>query len=270
MRRNEARSRKAPKACLFVVDDQKAVIDSIEAQFTYCGFEVIKATDPDRALTLSHEIKPDLIIADIRMPKLDGIGLLKQIKKLQPNIKVILMTGFYPDYEEEVKVVQASGLVDSVIQKPFYATDLEKLVYGLLKTPEDEIEFSLNAKGKILIVDDEGEITDFLKEYFRDAGFSAAIASNAEEALLVYDDFDPDVVITDIKMPGRDGVWLVNELRSGKKRAKIFVMTGQDSHEVLERLRSETGIERYFRKPFGLDDLERLRTTIDGLLKKNK
>jgi DNA-binding NtrC family response regulator len=105
-----------PKACILVVDDEKVLVDSIEALFRYCGFEVIKATDPERALALSDEIKPDVIIADIRMPKLDGITLLKKFKAVQPEVKVITMTGYYSDYMKSIKQAIDSGLIDRVIQ----------------------------------------------------------------------------------------------------------------------------------------------------------
>lgn len=259
---------KKPKGCIFLVDDEKTIVDSIEAQFTYCGFEVIKATDPKKALEFSTQIKPDIIITDIRMPKLDGLTLLTKFKEIQPNVKVIVMTGFYPEHEKQIQDALSAGLVNKCIQKPFNAIDLEKLVYGLLKTPEDEIEFSRNSKGKILIVDDEAEVLEFLTEILRMNNYSAAIAISAQDALLIYEDFQPDVVLTDVKMPDHDGIWLLNKLREKHKDLKVIVMTGQDNHLMLERLRNEAGVTQHFSKPFGVKELERLCSLIEKLIGK--
>lgn len=249
---------KKAKGCIFVVDDNRAIVDSIEAQFSYCGFEVIKATDPKRALELADQIKPDVIIADIRMPKLNGIEFVKKFKQIQPLVKVIAMTGYYPDYEREISDAEKAGWVDRVIQKSFRALELERLVYDLLKTPAGEVQYSVGARGRVLIVDDEIEITELLVEYFRARGYSAAAVLSAEEAVMIYDDFNPEVVLTDIKMPKQDGIWLIKELRNRNRKIRIIVMTGQDNHPTLQRLKEETGIEEFFSKPFSLKDLEKL------------
>lgn len=259
------------KATILVVDDNKELVESIYAQFTYCGFEVIKAIDPRRAFELASSIKPDLIVADIRMPKLDGIALIKKFKEIQPNVRVILMTGYYSDYEDSIQEAIKTGLADKVIQKRFHSIDLERMVYDILKSPTDERRFSSNAKGKILFVDDEEEVTAYLKEFFLERGYAVAIAKSADEALTSFETFEPSIIVTDIKMPDRDGIWVVNELRKKYKdqSVQIVVMTGQDTHLVLERLKKETGIEEYIKKPFSLSDLEKIADKLEQSSKKN-
>ncbi len=257
---------KRPRASILVVDDNKEIVEAIHDQFTFCGFEVIKAVDPKRALELSSLIKPDIIIADIRMPKLDGITLIKKFKATQPNVKVILMTGYYPDYEAKIQEALASGLADRVIQKRYRALDLEKLVYEVLKTPSEEMLFSTNAKGKLLFVDDEEEVIDFLRGFFREKGYAVSVAKTAEDAVDAYESFEPDVVITDIKMPKKDGIWLIKELRTRKKDVRVIAMTGQDNEVVINELRRETGIQEYFSKPFGTENLEKLSEKLSETL----
>jgi DNA-binding NtrC family response regulator len=259
-----------PKATILVIDDYKDLVESIAIQLHYCGFEVIKATDPKRALELSTQIKPDLIIADIRMPRLDGLTLIKRFKASQPRVKVILMTGYYPDYEDVIKKALQDGLADQVIRKRFRALELERMVYDLLKSPEAEVRSSADAKGKILFVDDEVEVLDFLRSYYAEQGFAVSIAKNADDAVAAHDTFEPDLIVTDIKMPARDGVWLIQEIRKRDPDVKWVVMTGQDTHPVLQRLRDETGITTFFSKPFGLKELEKMTAQIKKLVKQRK
>ena len=249
------------RACLFVVDDDTVIVDSICGQFTFCGFEVIKATEPKRVLELSDQIRPDIIVADIRMPKLDGISLIKKFKAVQPSVKVILMTGYYPEYEDVIKEAISSGLADKIIQKRFHALDLERMVYELLKSPEAERRFSAQAKAKVLFVDDEVEVLDFLRDFFRENGFAVSCARSAEDALAAYKTFEPDVVVTDIKMPDRDGFWLIEELKRKNVAVRIVVITGHDDHQMLNQFK-EAGIREYFTKPFSLQDLEHLAQRI--------
>lgn len=261
---------KKTQGCMFVVDDNKTLVESLEAVFSFCGFEVIKATDAERALQLSTQIIPDIIIADIRMPKLDGITLLKRIKAAQPQVKLILMTGYYPQYQKEIKEAETARLADRVIQKPFEVGDLERMVYDLLKAPSDEVEFSRNAKGSLLVVDDEVEITDFLKDCFRSHGFSTTVASCAEEALMIYGEFRPDVVITDLRMPGKDGFWLIKEIRARNEVAEIVIMTAQDNEATVNRLKDDFGITEYFSKPFGLRELDQLMERIEEIIQSKR
>lgn len=255
------------RRCVLVLDDNKALVDSIEVLLKPCGFEVVKATDTMRALQLSNEIVPDVVIADLQMPKLEGIPFLEKFKRLQPTVKVIVMTGYLSEYKEKIKSAQETGLVDAVIEKPFPALAIEKLVYQVLKSPEEEINFHVHSKGKILIVDDESEICDLFKDIFRHENYSATSVLTAEEAATVYQNFNPDVVLTDIKMPGQDGIWLIKKIQTWNKNAKIIVITGQDSKPVLDRLKDETGITTYFTKPLSSIVIGELLTMVRSMIK---
>ena len=261
---------KWPKASILVVDDNQKLVDAIDVQFSYCGFEVIKATDSKRALALSSQIRPDLIMADILMPKLDGLAFIKKFKESQPDVKVILITGYYPEYEEAIKAALSAGLADKVIQKGFRCREIEQMVYELLASSAEEVVYSGDARAKVLVVDDEVEITDFLREFFLEQGFAVSIAEDAEEAQAAYKSFEPDVIVTDLKMPVRDGVWLMKKVRQIDLAANVIVITGLDARPTLEKLKTETGIVSYFSKPFGTADLKRLASEIEQLAKEKR
>lgn len=245
------------KTSVLVVDDNKLHVDALYDHLSFCGYEVIKATDPKRAVELSHSIRPDVILADIRMPKLDGIGLIRKFKAVQPQVKVILMTGYYSEYEPAITEALKSGLVDKVIQKRYRAIELERMLQEVLKTPSEDMVSTENAKPKVLFVDDEVEVLEFLRDFFSEKGCAVFTAEKAVEALEVYDTFQPEVVVTDINMPGKGGFWLIDELRKKKRQIKIIVITGQDNQEMIERFK-ELGIKEYFSKPLHVADLEHI------------
>jgi DNA-binding NtrC family response regulator len=108
---------------------------------------------------------------------------------------------------------------------------------------------------KILIVDDELLIRDLLYDYFLSKEYTIMTANSAEEAMEIveqHDDFD--IVLTDIKMGGTDGLQLVEELRQIHKDLPVIVMTAFPSVETaVEALRKR--VYDYIVKPFNINRL---------------
>lgn len=84
---------------ILVVDDEIYVLKALEGKFASEGFEVIAAQDGEEGLQKAIKEHPDLIIADIIMPKLDGISMLKKIREDSwgKDAKVIMLTNLNPE-----------------------------------------------------------------------------------------------------------------------------------------------------------------------------
>jgi UDP-3-O-acyl N-acetylglucosamine deacetylase len=78
---------------ILVVDDEEGVRESVREILTDEGYRVIEASDGSKVLGLIHENHPDLVLLDIWMPELDGIGLLKEIKQREPVVPVVMVSG---------------------------------------------------------------------------------------------------------------------------------------------------------------------------------
>jgi DNA-binding response OmpR family regulator len=78
---------------ILCVDDEPINLMIIEVNLIAAGYEVYKAEDGSAALQLFKEIKPQLVLLDIMMPGISGIDTLKEIKKIDPNIPVIMVSG---------------------------------------------------------------------------------------------------------------------------------------------------------------------------------
>ena len=78
---------------ILVVDDEEGVRESVREILTDEGYRVIEASDGSNVLGLIRENHPDLVLLDIWMPELDGIGLLKEIKQREPVVPVIMVSG---------------------------------------------------------------------------------------------------------------------------------------------------------------------------------
>jgi DNA-binding NtrC family response regulator len=108
--------------------------------------------------------------------------------------------------------------------------------------------------GRILVVDDEANARMALAELLREEGFDIETAADAFKALGKFEAFTPHVVITDLKMPGMDGIDLVKKLRASDDAPAVIVMTAFGAVEsAIEAMRA--GAEEYLTKPLNFDEL---------------
>ena len=108
---------------------------------------------------------------------------------------------------------------------------------------------------KLLVVDDELLIRDLLYDYFSSKDFEIMTAHSADEAIDLLDQYrDFDVVLTDVKMDGIDGMQLIDSIRKSHAELPIIVMTGFPTVETaVEALRKR--VYDYIIKPFNINKL---------------
>ncbi len=109
---------------------------------------------------------------------------------------------------------------------------------------------------KLLVVDDEIEICDFLKSFFIEKGFDVDIACDGNDALKLLDTSRPQVVLLDIRMPGMNGIEVLKKIKEIDSNIKVIMVTGIDSSDVVEEAK-EAGASDYIIKPFSLNYLEK-------------
>ncbi|MCK4767953.1 MAG: response regulator, partial [Desulfobacula sp.] len=92
----------------------------------------------------------------------------------------------------------------------------------------------------ILIVDDEEDIRDVLEIALKDIGYTVFLAENGEKALEIFKSKDPDIVITDIKMPVMDGIELLRQIKRENPATEVLMITGHgDMHLTIRSLKYE-------------------------------
>jgi len=117
-------------ASILVVDDERVVRESLRRWFTDYGYEVETASEGRKALSLLAETSYDLVIADIKMPGMDGLELLDRVKETSPSTIVLIMTAFATvDYA--IRALKAGAW--DFVKKPFDPDDLARLVEKALE-----------------------------------------------------------------------------------------------------------------------------------------
>lgn len=119
---------------------------------------------------------------------------------------------------------------------------------------------------KILVVDDEQNLLEEMKEFFSMEGYQVSVAETGEKALEIFKEANPDIVFMDIKMPGMDGIETFRYMKKGKPDLKVVLITGLPDEKTLERAVgvSKDAIEGFIPKPFGFSEL---RACLDKLKK---
>jgi len=243
---------------ILLVDDDKSVIDAVSEFLRESSFDVIAETDPEKAVRLARHMLVDLLILDLQMPKLDGIEVLKLLRKQQPKLKVIILTGQLPKYEERLKNIR----IDRILAKPPNTAQLLKAVDELTDKIAFEPEFdeaqSQTPKAKILIVDDEIEyceiVSDFLRSYTK-ANFEVEFALSGLESIEKTSFMEPDFILLDWKMPmmsGQELLGKLNAIEDWELKQLVIISAGTLSEQDKRSLPKDTP---YFQKPFDLEQL---------------
>jgi DNA-binding response OmpR family regulator len=115
---------------LLIIDDSQEVLSVLNYFFQKKNYDVVSASDGLDGLKLLETEKQqfDLVITDLVMPNISGIGVISIIKKKFPDIPVVAITGWGEHPEALAAEVQA----DIVLEKPFELTELEKKIKALL------------------------------------------------------------------------------------------------------------------------------------------
>ena len=112
-------------ASILVMDEEKKTLDFLAAFLVFKGYQVVQAQDGPDALEKIEQNEPQMVIADIRMPKASGLEFVKQVKSLRPEIVVIAYSPFVSN-ETTADLLRAGAFF--FLEKPFNIERLEVLV----------------------------------------------------------------------------------------------------------------------------------------------
>lgn len=195
---------------ILIVDDEKNITLTLKELFVSKGYDVLLAFTGKEAMGhLSREKGINLILLDIQIPEVNGVEILKQVKRKYPAIKTVVLTGFLEEYKEEINHIGC----DAILNKPFSIKTLIRVVDSTLLEKKDNRGYisrlidnpKILAKAKLLFVEPNEIMYSSKLAYFEDpkrckGKYQLAAAFTEKKAQEALKDFKPDIVLSDISM----------------------------------------------------------------------
>ena len=252
---------------ILIVDDDQMNCDLLQNVFTRHGYQVISTTSGREGLSLFRKYAPRVTLLDLRMPEMDGLTVLKEIRAIDPHAPVIILGGGATDVQEN----QARALrVTDFLRKGLSLDILVEAVNRVSQLPAQPNATPIPSSNSpiqqmdesVLVVDDDPLVCDLLVQFLSLRGYRALGVKDGEDALRMVEDVPPDLILLDMIMPGMAGIEVLQALREKEYPGGIIIMTGSHNEELLEEAWS-LGPQEVLVKPI---DLERLLTAIQLVL----
>jgi len=183
---------------ILVVDDEKDFVSAIENYFVEEGYEMLKAYNGADALKIISEKQPWLVLLDIKMPGIDGIEVLKRVRKQFIGTKVIVITAYDEDNRKTVEDIGVEGF----LSKPCGIGMLEDKIKELVKNQCKDLTAhgSKKAKAKLLFIEGDSKLKTSLNEFFSDSDkcagdYTLAFADTPQAAEEQLKSFRPDFAL---------------------------------------------------------------------------
>ena len=239
---------------VFIVDNEVEVCRHLQHELRKEGYDVKYNTSSVGVLEeLKHAADEgkayDLLLLNIKMPKINGYSLMEKIRETQLDLDVIVITG-YGDEDKAIESIRL-GAVD-YLRKPISLKEFHTAIFRAQQKKAEKENRTLEPR--ILIVDDEEDLCVRIKRVLEKKGYQAAIAYDGVEGWDYFKNNRVDMAIVDIRMPKMSGLEMLKKCQEISDDFVSIIITGHGNHEkAIEALK--LGALNYLRKPVSLEEL---------------
>jgi diguanylate cyclase (GGDEF)-like protein len=249
---------------VYIVDDDTHLAHYLSTILSNIGYHVRTFSTPRLALEFTTHQPPDLVIMDIMFPEgnLAGIEIIDDLRASAGKRIPVVFVSSRTDLNARVNAVRSGG--DAYLTKPI---DVPRLLEKL----NDLIAVYENEKYRVMIVDDDEELSSYYALILRKAGMDVTVINKPVKVLETLDNFNPDILLMDMYMPDYNGLELASVIRQEDKYIAlpiVFVSAegSKDVHEQAFRL----GVDDFIVKPIIGDKLvETIRRQVKRARKLN-
>jgi CheY-like chemotaxis protein/nitrogen-specific signal transduction histidine kinase len=255
---------------VLIVDDNKANCDLMQGIMNYLCIPCKICNSGYDALTVIQEAtdneKPfDLVITDHQMPGMDGITMVKEIRKLLKDgrepIFIMLSSLDKSLFQQEA---ENSG-IDKFISKPVKLAEFNRVLSSFFETSYQQKNAhvhiprikKLSQQIQVLVVEDDAVNMLLISEILRKMEVEVIRARNGQEAIELLNVHNPAAIFMDINMPVMDGYMTtraIRKLSSPKNTIPIIALTANAQQQDKEQCLAE-GMNDYLAKPYRLEDI---------------
>lgn len=235
-------------ARILIIEDNPANLELMTYLLRAYKYQVLSAADGEAGLAAAQQQLPDVVVCDLQLPKLDGFEVLKRLKA-EPRttaIPVVAVTAYaMVGDRERVLAAGFDGYLAKPIEPETFVSQIERFLKEKSGSRPGQAETSAAAApaspagatgARILVVDNTLANRQLIEILLQPSGFEVVQASNVSAALAIARTRAPDLIISDIHMPGEDGFELLQQVRSDPAlRGVPFMFTSATSWNMAEQ-----------------------------------
>jgi CheY-like chemotaxis protein len=260
-------------ARILVVDDERLVCDLLKTVLSNHGHQVLTAFNGKQGVELFRQRMPHFTLLDLRMPEKSGIEVLKEIRQINPEAAVMIMTGWgSDDLESQARALGITEFLNKglslevlvsamnrALQPGSHVTATGPLVSAEVSDAEGSGEaparfWRESSRTSILVVDDELLIRNLLEQFLSLRDYRVRAASDGSMALDMVEQEQPQFIVLDMYMPRMNGLEVLRALKAKNYQGRVVALTASQDVKLLMEAR-ELGTVDILAKPV---DLERL------------
>ncbi len=212
---------KAPKKegalDIFVVDDHEDIAEGLADVLRVHGHNVTVAYNGEQAVRIFRDHDFDLAFMDVMMPGMNGVESFLEIRKMKPDAKVIMMTGY-----------SVEQLLDQAIDSGAYGVLHKPVSIGEVLEALERVK----SQGMVLVADDDPEFSENIKEVLQDEGYRVCMARTGRQALNAVLAGGIDILVLDLRLPVVSGLEVYLELQKRGRALPTVVVTGYSRQEA--------------------------------------
>lgn len=225
---------------ILIVEDDRDHAESLADILEMRGHDVELAHTGEQAFRRFCEADFDITLMDVKLPGMNGVETFFEFRKVRPDARVLLMTGF--SVEHLIAQAVEDGAL-GVLRKPFNAQDLF-----------DAIE-TVKPRGLVLVADDDPCFTSSIIPVLSAQGYRVETAGTGEEALRKLSQCRVDCLLLDVRMPVLSGLEVYLQLKRSGRLVPTILITAYAADDETQQLRLLT--QGVLIKPFDPDALLR-------------
>ena len=248
-------------ARILIIEDEANNLDVARRIVRGAGHEALTATDGLAGLELARRERPDAVVVDLLLPKLDGWSVTRALRE-EPWAKEIPIVAVSALAMQADRERAREAGCDDFVTKPYAPAELRAVLTRYFagsvtpKAAAREADLPLNAidaaerLGRVLVVDDEPANVELLVRRLGGNGYETLTATNGHDAIALATKEQPDLILMDVMMPGLDGWQATKLLKADPKTMNIPVVfvTARDRPEDVAA-GFEAGGMMYVNKP---------------------
>ncbi|MBF0239881.1 MAG: response regulator [SAR324 cluster bacterium] len=244
---------------ILLMDDERAIRLLFKVALEEEGYTVDTAVNGEEGFKLACKQHYDLIIMDMVMPGQGGLVTIPEIKKLDPTIKVLAMSGkAYSGGVLEAAIVRGADLtLTKPVEIPRLLSAINQLFPSIEQnqTPIIVDEEKTSQPAQILIVDDEKAIVNLFQNVLTGEGYGVDVTLDCEMALDMIQEKTYDLIIIDMVMPEGGGLTVIPEIIKISPETRIIATSGKSYAAGVMEAAKVIGADQVLSKPIEISTL---------------